>query len=198
MTNALTRSGLIRSSGLMHLSYNSLRLSKMVIESHNLKLRASSNQLALLMFNSSVQDMLKTFMVVSSVISGILSIEARDMDKKLLSAPESNNSLARCWFRRNVPVTTFGSWHDNLRILGAFLTQGKAFSIPTVFSWGDSISPDGFLPSILLWLVIIGLRCYHCNVSILVVFVVGEVSIIKLSFVIIGIPSQNLCLLPDP
>ncbi|GKA87464.1 hypothetical protein Tco_0809228 [Tanacetum coccineum] len=62
MTNALTRSGLIRSSGLMHLSYNSLRLSKMVIESHNLKLRASSNQLALLMFNSSVQDMLKTFM----------------------------------------------------------------------------------------------------------------------------------------
>ncbi|GJS30922.1 hypothetical protein Tco_0491542, partial [Tanacetum coccineum] len=40
--------------------------------------------------------------VVSSVISGILSIEARDMDTKLLSAPESNNTLARCWFRRNI------------------------------------------------------------------------------------------------
>nr|GEZ16427.1 uncharacterized mitochondrial protein AtMg00810-like [Tanacetum cinerariifolium] len=32
---------------------------------------------------------------VSSVIGKILSIEARDMDKKLLSAPESNNTLAR-------------------------------------------------------------------------------------------------------
>ncbi|GKF48379.1 hypothetical protein Tco_0141630, partial [Tanacetum coccineum] len=37
----------------------------------------------------------------------------------------------------------------------AFLTQGKASSIPTIFSWGDSISLDGFLPSILLLLVII-------------------------------------------
>ncbi|GJX95198.1 hypothetical protein Tco_0349784 [Tanacetum coccineum] len=42
--------------------------------------------------------------VVSSVSGGILGIEARDMDTKLLSAPESNNTLARCWFRRNVPV----------------------------------------------------------------------------------------------
>ncbi|GJZ05195.1 hypothetical protein Tco_0538470 [Tanacetum coccineum] len=44
-----------------------------------------------------------------SVIGGILRIEARDMDTKLLSAPESNNTLARCWFKRNVPVTTFES-----------------------------------------------------------------------------------------
>ncbi|GJS67388.1 hypothetical protein Tco_0681952 [Tanacetum coccineum] len=43
----------------------------------------------------------------------IFSIEARDMDMKLLSALESNNTIARCWFRRNIPVTTFGSWHDN-------------------------------------------------------------------------------------
>ncbi|GJY84119.1 hypothetical protein Tco_0497495 [Tanacetum coccineum] len=35
-------------------------------------------------------------LVVSSVIGGILSIEARDMDTKLLSALESNNTLARC------------------------------------------------------------------------------------------------------
>ncbi|GKF84148.1 hypothetical protein Tco_0249046, partial [Tanacetum coccineum] len=38
---------------------------------------------------------------------------------------------------------------------GTFLTQGKASSIPTIFSWGASISPDSFLPSILLLLVII-------------------------------------------
>ncbi|GJR69692.1 hypothetical protein Tco_0015757 [Tanacetum coccineum] len=36
---------------------------------------------------------------------------------------------------------------------GAFLTQGKASSIPTVFSWGDSISSGGFLPFILLLLL---------------------------------------------
>ncbi|GJZ97345.1 hypothetical protein Tco_0669798 [Tanacetum coccineum] len=38
---------------------------------------------------------------------------------------------------------------------GSFLTQGKASSIPFVFSWGSSISPNGFLPSILLLVVII-------------------------------------------
>ncbi|GKB98736.1 hypothetical protein Tco_0984873, partial [Tanacetum coccineum] len=29
---------------------------------------------------------------------------------------------------------------------GTFLTHGKASGIPTVFSWGGSISPDSFLP----------------------------------------------------
>ncbi|GKB94606.1 hypothetical protein Tco_0980743 [Tanacetum coccineum] len=86
----------------------------------------------------------------------ILSIEARDMDTKLLSAPESNNTLARCWFRRNVPVTTFGSWHDkSLILVGASFTQRNVSSIPIVFSWGGSVSPNGFLPSILLLVVII-------------------------------------------
>ncbi|GKB90349.1 hypothetical protein Tco_0962621 [Tanacetum coccineum] len=33
---------------------------------------------------------------------------------------------------------------------GAFPTQGKASSIPTIFSWGGSIRPKGFLPSTLL------------------------------------------------
>ncbi|GJY00719.1 hypothetical protein Tco_0358871 [Tanacetum coccineum] len=56
---------------------------------------------------------------------------------------------------------------------------GKASSIPTVFSWGDSISPDGFLPSILLLLVIIVAVAIVVTV-ILVVVVVGEgSSIIK-------------------
>ncbi|GJU52645.1 hypothetical protein Tco_1226359 [Tanacetum coccineum] len=69
---------------------------------------------------------------------------------------------------------------------GAFLIQGKDFSIPTIFSWGDSISPDGFLPSIMLLLVIIVAVAIVVTV-ILVVVVVGEgSSIVKLSFVIIG------------
>nr|GFB45269.1 hypothetical protein [Tanacetum cinerariifolium] len=113
--------------------------------------------------------------VVSSVIGGILSIEARDMNTKLLSAPELNNTLARCWFRRNVPIAS-GGWPfvsavpgqmthlvasmtlDSARscmMHGPFLTQGKAFSIHTVFSWGGNISPKGFLPSIQLLAVII-------------------------------------------
>ncbi|GJR86402.1 ribonuclease H-like domain-containing protein [Tanacetum coccineum] len=43
-------------------------------------------------------------------MGGIFSIEARDMDTKLLSAPESNNTLARCW-------------HDKLPILVAYCFQ---------------------------------------------------------------------------
>nr|GEV93380.1 hypothetical protein [Tanacetum cinerariifolium] len=37
----------------------------------------------------------------------------------------------------------------------AFLTQGTVSSICTILSRGGSIRPEGFLPSILLWLVII-------------------------------------------
>nr|GEW85901.1 hypothetical protein [Tanacetum cinerariifolium] len=65
--------------------------------------------------------------VVSSVIGGILSIKARDMDTKLLSAPESNNTLAKCWFRRNVSVTIFRSWHDKLLTLVTDFFQWLAF-----------------------------------------------------------------------
>ncbi|GJY01419.1 hypothetical protein Tco_0359571 [Tanacetum coccineum] len=36
------------------------------------------------------------FNKVSIVMGGIFSLDARDMDTKLLSAPESNNTLARC------------------------------------------------------------------------------------------------------
>ncbi|GJX10008.1 hypothetical protein Tco_0199867 [Tanacetum coccineum] len=56
---------------------------------------------------------------------------------------------------------------------GAFLTHKKASSIPTVFSWDGSISPEGFLPSILLLLVIIVAVVIVVTV-ILVVVVVGE------------------------
>ncbi|GKF33144.1 hypothetical protein Tco_0106344, partial [Tanacetum coccineum] len=37
----------------------------------------------------------------------------------------------------------------------AFLTQGTVSSISIIFSWGSSISPEGFLSSVLFWLVII-------------------------------------------
>ncbi|GKF13196.1 hypothetical protein Tco_0054658, partial [Tanacetum coccineum] len=72
---------------------------------------------------------------------------------------------------------------------GASFTQGKVSSIPTVFSWGGSISPDGFLPSILLLVVIIVAFVIIVDVVavIVVVVVVGEgSSIIKVLFVIIG------------
>ncbi|GKD75752.1 hypothetical protein Tco_1334034 [Tanacetum coccineum] len=105
--------------------------------------------------------------VVSSVIGRILSIEARDMDKKLLSAPESNNTLARCWF---------------LPVAGPLFLQflGKASSIPTVFSWGSSISPNSFLPSILLLLVII------VAVVIIVVVVVLVVVVVEGAYLVQG------------
>nr|GFB86427.1 hypothetical protein [Tanacetum cinerariifolium] len=56
--------------------------------------------------------------VVSSVVSGILSIEARDMDTKLLSAPESNNTLTR--------------FPSQMTHLVASITHGTVSSIPTV------------------------------------------------------------------
>ncbi|GKC13746.1 hypothetical protein Tco_1010528, partial [Tanacetum coccineum] len=54
----------------------------------------------------------------------------------------------------------------------AFLTRGKASSIPTVFSWGGNISPNSFLPSILLLLVII--VAVAIVVTVVLVVVVGE------------------------
>ncbi|GJV18865.1 hypothetical protein Tco_1367885 [Tanacetum coccineum] len=84
-------------------------------------------------------------------MGGIFSIEARDMDTKLLSTPESNNTLARCWFRRNIPVTTFGSWHDKVH----FLHKGR-FLVYPLFS--VRVTAKDLKVSFLLfylWLVII-------------------------------------------
>ncbi|GKD52444.1 hypothetical protein Tco_1281420 [Tanacetum coccineum] len=63
----------------------------------------------------------------------------------------------------------------------AFLTQGTVSSIPIVFSWSGSISPEGFLSSVLLWLVII---VAVVDVRVTVVVVVESSSVVKLSFVI--------------
>ncbi|GJY91186.1 hypothetical protein Tco_0506382 [Tanacetum coccineum] len=63
----------------------------------------------------------------------------------------------------------------------AFLTQGTVSNIPIVFSWSDSIRPEGFLSSVLLWLVII---VAVVGVDVTVVVVVESSSVVKLSFVI--------------
>ncbi|GJW92831.1 hypothetical protein Tco_0172503, partial [Tanacetum coccineum] len=93
---------------------------------------------------------------------------------------------------------------------GASYTQRKVSSVPFVFSipfvlkWGGSISPDSFLSSILLLVVmvvilvvtvilvvvvvtIIGIVIVVMIIGVVVVVIVGGVpSIIKLSFVIVG------------
>ncbi|GJS79424.1 hypothetical protein Tco_0729305 [Tanacetum coccineum] len=86
--------------------------------------------------------------------------------------------------------------HDKLLTLAAgcfqwlalcFCSSWKASNIPTVFSWDDSISPEGFLPSILLLVVIIVAVVVVVIVTVvLVAVVIGGSSIIKLSFVFIG------------
>ncbi|GKF31870.1 hypothetical protein Tco_0101668, partial [Tanacetum coccineum] len=64
---------------------------------------------------------------------------------------------------------------------GAPFTQGTIPSIPI----GGSVSPEGFLPSILLLVVIV--VTFVIVIVILIVVVVDDVSsIFKLSFVIIG------------
>ncbi|GKF59648.1 hypothetical protein Tco_0176434 [Tanacetum coccineum] len=63
----------------------------------------------------------------------------------------------------------------------AFLTQGMISNIPIVFSWNDSIRPEGLLSFVLLWLVII---VAVVGVDVMVVVVVESSSIVKLSFVI--------------
>ncbi|GKF16262.1 hypothetical protein Tco_0061180, partial [Tanacetum coccineum] len=99
-------------------------------------------------------------------MGGIFSIEARDMDMKLLLAQESNNTLARYtsngWpfvsavlgqMAHLVACITLDSARSYV-MQSAFLTQTFS-SIPIVFSWSDSIRPEGFLSSVLLWLVIV-------------------------------------------
>nr|GEY87068.1 reverse transcriptase domain-containing protein [Tanacetum cinerariifolium] len=61
---------------------------------------------------------------------------------------------------------------------GAFLTHGTVFSIPNVLSWGGSIRPEGFLSSVLLWLVII---VAVVGGGVTVVVVVESSSVVKLS-----------------
>ncbi|GKD58238.1 hypothetical protein Tco_1295747 [Tanacetum coccineum] len=77
---------------------------------------------------------------------------------------------------------------------GASFTQGKVPSIPTVFSWDGSISPDSFLSSILLMVVVIVAIVIVVVTVILVVVVVVIIGIVVV-VVIIGI---NCALGYDP
>ncbi|GKD09498.1 hypothetical protein Tco_1189183, partial [Tanacetum coccineum] len=63
----------------------------------------------------------------------------------------------------------------------AFLTQMKASRIHNVLSWSGSISPKGFLSSVLLWLDIVAVVGVGVTV---VVVIVESSSVVKLSFVI--------------
>nr|GEX93042.1 hypothetical protein [Tanacetum cinerariifolium] len=77
------------------------------------------------------------------------------------------------------PGKTYSNSSNNSFGLSAFPTQGTISSIPIVLSWSGSIRSEGFLSSVLLWMVII-----VAVVGITVVVVVESSSIVKLSFVI--------------
>ncbi|GJU47000.1 hypothetical protein Tco_1204266 [Tanacetum coccineum] len=121
-------------------------------------------------------------------MGGIFSIEARDMDMKLLSASESNNTLARFLGQMAYLVASITLNSARSYVMqSAFLTQRTVSSKPVVFSWSDNIRPEGFLSPILLWLVIIlaGVGVMVVVVIIVAVVVVVESSsVIKLSFMI--------------
>ncbi|GJR36393.1 hypothetical protein Tco_1212077 [Tanacetum coccineum] len=113
-------------------------------------------------------------------MGGIFSLEARDMDTKLLSAPESNNTLAR--------LTVTGS-----RLLPVVGPLSLQFLVrwPTLLQ-GGSISPEGFLSSVLLWLVII-IAVVGVVVTVIVFIIVAVVvvaversSVVKLFLRFIG------------
>ncbi|GKF32064.1 hypothetical protein Tco_0101862, partial [Tanacetum coccineum] len=117
---------------------------------------------------------------------GIFSIEARDMDMKLLSAPESNNTLAKCWFRRNIPLITSSDWPLVSAVLGQ--TAHLVASITLNSTRSGSIRFDSFLPSVLLWLmivvVVVGGGVTVVVIVAVIVVVVESSSVVKLSFMI--------------
>ncbi|GJX40477.1 reverse transcriptase domain-containing protein [Tanacetum coccineum] len=65
----------------------------------------------------------------------------------------------------------------------AFLTQGTVSNIPIIFSWSDSIRPEGFLSSILLWLVII-VAVVGIGVTVVVVVIIAVVVVVESSSVV--------------
>ncbi|GJY03676.1 hypothetical protein Tco_0369616 [Tanacetum coccineum] len=110
---------------------------------------------------------------VSIVIGGIFSIEARDIDMKLLSAPESNNTLASGW-----PLV--------LAVLGYMAHLVASITLNSTRS--GSIIFYSFLPLVLLWLVIVVVVVSVVVTVFVIVVIVGVVvkssSVVKLSFVV--------------
>ncbi|GKE68857.1 hypothetical protein Tco_1526929 [Tanacetum coccineum] len=70
-----------------------------------------------------------------------------------------------------------------MQFLSAFLTQGMVSSISIIFSCGGSISPEGFLSSVLLWLVII-VAVVSVGVTVVVVIIVVVVVVVESSFAV--------------
>ncbi|GKA32408.1 hypothetical protein Tco_0718775 [Tanacetum coccineum] len=69
-----------------------------------------------------------------------------------------------------------------LLFMSAFLTQGTISSKSIIFSWGGSISPEGFLSSFLLWLVIC-VAVVGVGVTVVVVIIVAVVVVVESSSV---------------
>ncbi|GKD24492.1 hypothetical protein Tco_1230706 [Tanacetum coccineum] len=123
-------------------------------------------------------------------MGGIFSLEARDMDTKILSAPEANNTLARCWFRRNIPV-----WQVTITGSRLLLVAGWPFvSIVlsqmahlvaniTLNSTRSCVMQSAFLTQGMVSTVV-GVGVTVVVVIIVAVVVVESYSVVKLSFVI--------------
>nr|GEX24497.1 reverse transcriptase domain-containing protein [Tanacetum cinerariifolium] len=108
----------------------------------------------------------------------------------------NNNHYHHQQNRRQETFRAYAATPTENRVMGS--------NIPTIFSWGSSIGPEGFLPSILLLAVmvvivvvtvilvvvvvaIIGVVIVVRIIELVVVDIVGGVpSIIKLSFMIVG------------
>ncbi|GJZ97618.1 hypothetical protein Tco_0670071 [Tanacetum coccineum] len=135
----------------------------------------------------------------------IFSIEASDKDIKLLSAPESNNTLTKCLdLRESIPVPTLACWASELQHVGtshglnvgllalicvlSFLTTGMAnhchWELITSCGWFlASHRPTSLLSSVLLSTIIVTI----IGVAVVVVAagaVVESSSVVKLSFVV--------------
>ncbi|GJX31749.1 hypothetical protein Tco_0241604 [Tanacetum coccineum] len=87
---------------------------------------------------------------------------------------ETYNELSRRFFKQLKVQFSIANLDES-----AFLTQRPVSNIPIVFNLSDSIRPEGFLSSVLLWLVI---NIAVVSVSVTVVVVVESSSVVKLSF----------------
>ncbi|GJX44326.1 hypothetical protein Tco_0261002 [Tanacetum coccineum] len=107
-------------------------------------------------------------------VGGIFSLEARDMDTKLLSAPESNNTLARLTVTgsRLLPVAGL-----LLQFLDQMAHRVKSFDMCKVLGM-----MRGFLSLFVCGFKVI--LCAVVGVGVTVVVVVESSSVVKLSFLL--------------
>ncbi|GKF35839.1 hypothetical protein Tco_0112597, partial [Tanacetum coccineum] len=84
-----------------------------------------------------------------------------------------------CLWSFNTDTHNALSLHSGSRLLlvSAFLIQGTVSSISIIFSWSSSISPEGFLSFVLLWLVII-VAVVGVGVTVVVVIIIAVVVVV--------------------